>query len=208
MNRINQLFSFFFLTSSTGLIFNLVYASINNPEFQELVNFLNILTIYTVCIGFSFLLLAIILLDSSRNINTKDQILFIVIFCLICLILFLIPDGVNVPITSEGIQLSPQWSLLFSLTVILIVIITLALVWYFTIKLSKKFRNPILIRKLRYFGTGITLSYYIAISVAIANYLNTPLVRLFFMISNIIAIPSAILVYYGIILAPKVPLLD
>ena len=120
-----------------------------------------------------FLLLAVIMLDGSIIITTKNQLVFIAIFSFICDILLFIPDSVNVPITSSGEQLSPSWSLAFSLTVITIIVFTLVLIWIITIRLSKKFRNPILIKKLKFFIAGISMFNYIAISVAITNYINT-----------------------------------
>lgn len=191
-----------------ALLFNAIYALIVNPDFQAFVNFLNILTMYTICLSLALLLLAIVLLDGTIHISNINQLIFFIGYSLFCSILFFIPDSVQVKITSKGTQLSPQWSLSFSIIIILIVLAVLISAWFYTISLMRKFRNPVFKKKLLFFILGISIFSYLPIMVAITNYYNILVLRIFFVITSIISIPAGILVYYGLIITPKVPYLN
>ena len=202
-DRINQCFSAFFFTTAIGLIINFIYALITNPEFQALVNFLNTFTIFLICFGLAFLLLAVILLDPKKEVSSKSQLLIIILYGLVSSILFFIPDKVEVKITSNGEQLSPVWSLPFVSVALGILITSFILTSYYAINLYKRFNSSILRRKLKFFIMGISTFYYIGIMVCLSNYSGTHFLRLLFSISGIVAIPGGLLIYYGIYLAPK-----
>lgn len=147
-----------------------------------------------------FMLLFSILLYNPKIINkTINQILFILIYGGILAVIFLIPDGVDVSISSDGTQSSPVWSLSFSFTIIIILTSIMILTVYINIKILKRFKTQILTKKMKELLVGILLFYYLALGVPIFNFLNIELYRILFTISGFfVIIFGGLLLYYGV----------
>ncbi|MGQ4873210.1 MAG: hypothetical protein ACP6IY_03965 [Promethearchaeia archaeon] len=203
-DRVNQFFSIFFFIIDVGLIINFIYVPISDNRLQELVNFLNRLTAFFICLGVFFLVFAIIYLDPSKEYSIKKTLLLFFLYLIPCLSLLLIPNAVNVYIPQNGTQCYPKWSFSFVSIFLSLILGSLLLTYYNVGNLYKKFSNPILIKKLRYFILGISMFYYVPITIGIANYLNILEIRLIFSIFYPIIIPGAILIYYGICISPKI----
>ncbi len=202
-DRLNQLISLFFLTTSLGLLINLIYATIIDPSLQDLVNFLNILTIFMMCVGVGFLLLSLVIINNPQETSTKFQVLFMLLISSISSILFFIPDGAEVKITTNNEQLFPVWSFTFSATILIILLSMIITSGYLSIKIIRKFKTPIMVKKMKYFILGMCCFYYMVIVVPISNYLNIPFLRQLLTYTYFIIIIGAVLVYYGIGLPVK-----
>lgn len=206
-NRLSQIFSLAFITVSISLIVNFFYPFITNPKFHSVVNLLNAIAIYLVCLGMGLLLLFTILLYKPEQIeNTKNQLLFILIYSGISAGIFFIPEGTDVKITSDGTQSYPVWNLPFSFYIITVLLCSMIYTLYTGIKIVKKFKSQILAKKMKYFIIGISHFYYIGLGIPIFNYLNIEILRIIFAISGFIAIISGgLYLYHGIGASLKQP---
>ncbi len=116
--RINVIFSFFFISTIIGLIFNMIYAPLDPIQFNSLIKFLNFLANFFVFLGPIFMVIVnFIILESTLIFSVKRQNRYIYTYGFMIffgmLILLLIPDPLSilgVTITGEG---RPEWGIVF-----------------------------------------------------------------------------------------------
>ena len=114
------------------------------------------------------------------------------------MVFFFIPNGARVQILQDGTQLSPVWSLPFTVYVLCILFITLFLCIWKSINICKNIKNEILLKRFKYFVIGMLFLFYLPIGASFSNYLNIPLIRQLYSISALIIIPGLIFIYHGI----------
>lgn len=115
--RLNLIFSGFFISQSIGFIFNMSYAVIS-PSYEQAIIFLHFLSVFFVYFGLIFLLIVnLIILESTIIFSIKRQNTYILLFGILLffgpLILILIPDIfdiLGVDITPAG---RPGWKPIF-----------------------------------------------------------------------------------------------
>lgn len=199
-NYLSKILVCFYHLIATAFIVNLIYASLRDPAFQLLVNHLNILTIFLICFAMGFLLLFGLSLYFPVLMNSKKKIsIFLSIYFIACLFLFLIPNGVQVPISNTGKQSFPIWNFAFSSYVFLIFFVSLFLTIIFSIKTYKKFRTPLLAKRMRYFILGTLIMSYFGIAACIFNFLNIYFLRILnLIVSFILLFPGSFFLYIGI----------
>jgi len=198
-SHLNRILSTFYIITSIALIINFIYPLITDPALQDLINIMNILVIYLICLALGFLLLFIFILYRPYSlISTKKQKIFILLYGLICLGLFFIPKGVEVRILSDGTQNPPVWSFQFTAYVLVLILSTMILLIFTCLKIFKTFKSKILVKRIKYFLVGILIFYYIAIGAAISNYLNIEIIREIYTISGFSVIIGAIFLYYSV----------
>jgi hypothetical protein len=183
--RLNQIFSaFFFLSGAGAPIINFIYAPIDIPSLQGLVEFFNILAYIVMTMGLIFLLLFILIIEKSEKvINTPKQIIIIVSYAVLLSMLYIMPDTVVVSIELDSInynppayvQKSPVWYPLSTAYVLIITTVTLVLSIFFSLKVSRQFEDKELSKKWRYFTIGVILLWSVALMIVTTNYL-APLV--------------------------------
>lgn len=119
--RINLIFSGFFLSMIIGFIFNMSYAVIS-PEYEQLVIFLHILSWFFVSFGTVFLLIVhMIILESTLIYSKKRQNRYILLYGSLLFLGMLIQ--ILIPSPFVGINLTsgrPGWTLSFFIYVIVI----------------------------------------------------------------------------------------
>ena len=198
-NRLNQLFSLFYLSLFISVLLNCIYITFSDPSLQSLASLLNVIAFFIACLAAGFLSLCILLLYKPLKMTkTKNQVIFILIYGCILSVLFFIPDGSKIVILSSGLQLSPVWNFMFfaySLTIFIILLIISLLI---STKVYKQIQDEILAKRFKFFIIGIFIFYYIPIGVTITNYLDNPLMRLLFAMTATIIFVGAIFIYYGI----------
>ena len=191
---LNRILSSFYLCVAFAVIINIVYAFI----FVEIVVYiLHVTTYYLLCFPLIFLLIFVLILLKSEDIFTpKLQLILVVIFGIILVGLWLIPNGVTI---NESTNWKPDWSwtyLLYSFTVCSFFVIFPTI--YLSIKLYFKFEHKELKKKLKYFLIGISAYFFLYYGTSISNTLNDPTFRLIWSLLSLPALISLYFVYFGV----------
>ena len=199
-DRLNQLLASFFLFIVFSLINNFIYASISNPSLQHVATFLHILSAYFITVAAGFLLLFIILLHNPEGkfSSSTYQILFLVIYSIIGIGSFFIPNGAKIYISQDGTQLYPVWNLFFFLYFLAIMIPNIVVSLIFSIKIHKKLQIEALAKRMKFFLIGVCCVYYMGLAVGLTNYLNTDTLRYIFTLTQAIPIIGVVLIYYSV----------
>lgn len=195
-SKFNQFFTFFVLSIVCSLLLNILYAGITEPSFEVFVSFLNLISYYFIYLSAGFMLLSFFLLAyPEKMMKVKNQVSFITIYGLLAMGIFFIPNGALVPISADGIQSSPIYSL--NLLIFSLVFFTLALCISLAIsfKLYKTFQDSLLRKKFKAFIIGIMILYYNPISIAIGNYITDPFWGMFLSLSMLFTFPGIYLIY-------------
>ncbi|MFX0072725.1 MAG: hypothetical protein ACFFAO_16700, partial [Candidatus Hermodarchaeota archaeon] len=174
-NRLTQTLSMFLIFTCFTLGTNFLYALISDPNLEPIVNLLHILAVCFLILSSAFLLLFTLMLYYPKDsfYLLKYQILFISIYFILSLGLFLIPNGVEVKILSDGTQMYPVWSLLFFIYFLLIFLPTMVYSIIIGVKVYKKLKsNPVLTKRMKFFIVGISCFYYTALGACFTNFLN------------------------------------
>jgi len=186
---LNRILSSFYICVAFAVIINVVYAFI---FVEEVVYILHVSTYYLLCFPLIFLLIFVLILLKSEEVFTpKFQLIIIIVFSILLLGLWLIPNGVTI---NESTNWKPDWSeiyLLYSFTVCSLFAIFPTI--YLSIKLYRKFEYKELKKKLKYFLIGISGYFFLYFGTSISNTLNDPTFRL---IWSLLSLPMLILLYF------------
>lgn len=206
--RLNLIFSCFYFSAAIGLVFNFIYVPLSGvPGKEKTVLILNFLTIYLIGLSLAFLVMSvIIILKSAKVFDTKYQLTFLLVYCLIELSLaYYIPrDGV---IFTEETNWMAAFSLPFYLTLISIltfcgVIPTL----YFSIKIKQTIENPELKSRWNKFIGGIICIFTFMYATYTLNFINRTEYRDLWLENSgilsgvflLLIISGALLIYHGV----------
>ena len=192
--RLNQIFAMYFISVAIGTVVNVIYAPL---QIEIAVIILNIVTYYFMIFGQIFLLVfCLILLKSEKIITPKKQVIIIAVFAGLLAILF--PIGLNGGVTVNE-DWKPVWSLPYLLySFILCGAFTIVPTYYCSLEILKKFEDPILKKKWKYFIFGISFYFLVYFGTSISNFLNDPTIRTIWSLLALIAILSTYLIYYGV----------
>ena len=193
--RLNIIFSSFFITIIIANILNMIYAVMEN---ELLILILNFFTNFFLCFGPIFILIVnMLILESTIIFSVKRQNKYMLYYGLILLIgmaFFYILGGVTV--TAEG---RPKFSLLFFIFVISITVALVVIpIIYTSMKIYFSFETKPLKRKWIFYVIGFLGSISIAYLVFINNYLDSDSFRLLVAIYSISVLFWGYLMYYGI----------
>ncbi len=191
---INLILSIFYLSTTIGVLINILYAFI----FDEIiVYFLHYLTYFFLCLSLMFLLIFVLILSKSENIITKKiQASLLIIFSILLLILLLIPEGIKI---NEFTDWKPEWSWLFLIYSFIICNSVIGPTIFYSLKLYRKFEHKELKKKWKYFLIGIFAYYFLYYGTSISNTLADPTFRL---VWSFLSLPSIIFIYfiyYGVV---------
>lgn len=193
--RLNVIFSFFFITIIIANILNMIYATMTN---EVIILIFNFFTNFFLCFGPIFILVVnMLILESTIIFSVKRQNRYILYYGLLLLLgmaIFYIFGEVSV--TNE---FRPKFSPIF---LIFILIITAALVVipiiYTSMKIYFSFETKALKRKWIFYVIGFIGSISIAYLFFVNNYLDNANFRLLIAIYSISVIFWGYLMYYGI----------
>jgi len=206
-DKVNQFLSSFYFIEAIAIVINMIYALISNPMLQNLVNLLSTFAVFLLNFALGFLILfTIFLYNPGKMIKSKNQFLFLIIYGGILSIIFIIPNGIEIKILSDGTQLPPVWNLPFTLYVGIFTASSGIHTLYSANKIYKNFNHKELAKKFKYFIFGVFIFYFFYCEGMVFNYLNSSFLRQFFAISLILIIVGAYAIYYGIGLQPKAPI--
>jgi len=192
--RANLYLSGFYLSTTIGVIINIIYANI----FEEtIVYILHFATYYVLCFSLAFLLIfVLILLKPHNKINKRIQFLFLFLFGLILLGLLFIQSGI---IINQSTNWKPDWSWIF-LIYSIIVCSGMAIfpTCYYSLKIYKKLGNIQLRKKWKYFLIGVFAYFFLYYGTSLSNTLNHDTFRLLWSIISLPTLIALYLIYYGV----------
>lgn len=197
--RLNLIFSGFFISMIIAFILNMIYFVIN-VEYEEIVIFLHFLSWFFVTFGLIFILIVnMIILESTIIFSVKRQNRYILLFGLLhffgMLIILLVSNGVS--INPQGY---PVWKLQFFIYMASIVTVFEIIPIIYTMwKIYISFETKELKRRWLYYLIGslglIICNLY---SIMISHLLNIAEFRDFIMILGVSVLLWVSLMYYGI----------
>ena len=192
---LNRILSSFYICVAFAVILNVAYAFI---FIEEVVYILHVTTYYLLCFPLIFLLVfVLILLKSEVFFTRKYQLILIIVFGIMLMGLWLIPNGV---VINESTNWKPDWSwtyLLYSIAVCSLFAIIPTIV--VSIKLYRKFEYKELKNKLKYFLIGIGGYFFLYFGTSISNTLNDPTFRLIWSLLSLPTLVSLYFVYFGVV---------
>ncbi|KKN62079.1 hypothetical protein LCGC14_0515740 [marine sediment metagenome] len=195
--RLNIIFSAFFISTIMAAILNMIYAALTDTT---IILILNYFTNFFTCFGAIFLLVVnIVILESTIIFPVKKQNRYIVLYGLLLLIgmlpFYLLKRGWGVWIENNYPRFSPIFLIFvisFASSFVGIPIISTSL------KIYTRFETKALKKKWRYHFIGTLGVFSIPYLIWINNYVFSPDFRLIVGIYGISAIFWGYLMYYGI----------
>lgn len=195
--RLNIIFSAFFLSSIMASVLNMIYATL--PD-TTLILIFNYFTNFFTCFGAIFVLVVnMVILESTIIFSKKRQNTYIVLYGLLLLIgmipFYLLGEGWGVWIDGYKPRFSPIfliYVIAFQAGFVVIPIISTSL------KIYTSFETKALKKKWRYYFIGSLGAFSIPYLIWINNYIFNPDFRLIVGIYAISVVLWGYLMYYGI----------
>ncbi len=190
---LNLILSSFYICVALAVIINVVYAFI---FVEEVVYILHVTTYYLLCFPLIFLLVFVLILLKSEEVFTpKLQLILIVVFGILLVGLWLIPNGVTI---NESTNWKPDWSLTYLLYSLIVCSLSIFPTIFLSLKLYRKFEYKGLKKKLKYFLIGISGYFFLYFGTSISNTLNDPTFRIIWSLLSLPMLVSLYFVYFGV----------
>ena len=195
-NRLNVIFSGFYISPPIGFIINFIYAPLTEESVVLMLNFLtNFFIFYSIIFIVVFNL---ILLKSEKVITTRKQLAIFILYgiAMFSMIGFLFYPGYGVTFNENW---SPIWSIPFFLYLVTIETIGILPALYLSFQIYKKFEDEILKKKWKFFIFGICFIFTFMYGIFISNTLNIDIFRTIIgLVGLILALVGAYMMYYGV----------
>ncbi|MFW9771897.1 MAG: hypothetical protein ACFFEO_07005 [Candidatus Thorarchaeota archaeon] len=193
----------FYLISSFSLIINLVYLILTIfLEIQLLLYFLYFLTAYLLIFSSFFLISFLsLLLNIESKFNSRKNLAILIAYAIVCLLILLYPEGIT-------LDPSNNWRPIYSFEFLLIMYAFFTSIVFiptivFSVKLYRRFEAKNLKRKFRILIIGIIEMLTLLYGTVLFNTTMSVIIRnMWGILSLIILISSALLIYVGIGLNP------
>ena len=159
---------------SLGLMVAMISGIFTGSQFLLIINFLCKASILFCSIG--ILVFCMFLFSTFSQIETLKEVPHIKFLILIIAYLsgmFFIPEGLNVPISPEGIQGFPEYSLAFFMYILIPHLVFFIYGIIYGIKIIKQHETRILKYKASIFLYAILLIFYMLLSTTLDGYLYT-----------------------------------
>lgn len=193
-NRLTLTLSFFYILPGTGLFLNIIYLPLSTYAIGIILYFV---LVFLILFGQIFLLIFIInLLNVNPNIISRNQIFFIIIYAILAWLLLIFPGGITI---NRETDWTPKYSLPFFITIYIFYtsLICIPTIIYL-MRLSHRFQDKVLKRKMRYFFTGIAGMLLSIYGLILYNTWDDPIFKIIWTFLSLLVIPSGLLIYYGI----------
>ena len=188
----NIFLSLFYSLISCSFIITIIYLPFRE---ENIVYLLYFLILYSFFLSFIFLLLFNLNLIQFETTIMKD-IIIIIIYAILSFLIILYPGGITI---NESTNWMPVWSWEFLLIVNIFlssfIIIPNIII---SIKIYKKIKIKEIKKKWARFFFGLIGLAFVLYGTALYNTWNDPIFKLIWIPLTLIAIPSGILIYYGI----------
>ncbi len=190
--------SLFYLLTAAGLIFNVVHVLIaaTQPESNVLLVIIYFLSFYPTTFSAIFILTFIISILKLDDVFTlKKQLIITLVYGFMILVIFFVPDGITFTEQWRSIW---SWPLFIAIYIVFTIFITIPTIVY-SRRLVRTFQDKILKKKLNTFLLGVFGMYLAVYGVTLYLTWQNPLFSaIWSVVTFILMIPSAILIYYGI----------
>ncbi|TXT61269.1 MAG: conserved membrane protein of unknown function [Promethearchaeota archaeon] len=201
-HRLNKVFSAFYVTSSTGIFLNFIYAPLTFEGLELLVLILNFLTNYLVAFSIIFLVVFQLIILKSEKVIDKDKQKYIIIgygVILAVLIIFLFFPEMGVKLDSST-DWKPVWFAPFYFYMIsALTICTFLPVVVIGLQIYRSFQDKRLKEKWRYYMLGTIFLFAFLYGIFTANFLNIPIFRTIWALASLfLTIVGGYLLYYGV----------
>jgi hypothetical protein len=204
--RLNLIFSLFFVFTTIGLIFNMIYAPIDPIQYNSVIKFLNFLANFFVFFAPIFMVIVnFIILESTLIFSVKRQNRYMYAYGFLIffgmLILILIPDPLSilgVTITNEG---RPEWGIVFFIYLVsMLTGFAVIPIIRTSLKIYQNLETKSLKKKWSYYVIGSLGVFSWGYLIFITNYFghNFDILRTISSIYGITIILWVLLMYYGI----------
>ena len=190
--------SILYILSPIGFIFNILHVIIRTiyPENVVLLKVIYFFSFYPLLFSPIFLLTFIMCILKLGDVFTiKKQLIITLIYGLVTLLIFFIPDGITF---TEQWRPIYSWGFFTAIYISFTIFVTIPTIWYSRL-LLRTFQDKILKKKLTTFlicVSGMYLSVYGG--TLYITWQNPLFSTIWSVVTFLLLIPSAILIYYGI----------
>lgn len=198
--KLNKVFSLFFISTSVGSILNILYSLISIEGLEILVSFLHILAYFFFLFAFVFLLIFnLLILKSEKVFVSKKQMELILGYIVLFSVLFVIGLGFNGVTINVDTNWSPEWSLPFFITsIILIVPFLMVPIIYYASKILQQMQDKTVKSKWKIFMLGVVVYSLVLLGTALVNFLKVSEIRKIWGIFALILFLLVFTIYYGV----------
>ena len=193
--RINQMFFIFLLLIALGLINNIIYRTIDDPQLNIIMNQVSIF-FPSLSIVFLFLF-NLIILKSDKIITDKLKLILIIIWVILCSMFFviaaIIPDSVTFNTDNN-----PVWRWEFAAYGLIIDQLSFTFILIVNVQIYKRFEHEELKKKYLYTIASVLMFDWVLVGNFINNWWSNDIFRQIFPITSLIAIPACIFLYIGV----------
>ncbi|MFX1258812.1 MAG: hypothetical protein ACFFAN_13205 [Promethearchaeota archaeon] len=204
--RLNVIFSLFFICVIMGLIFNMIYAPLDPIQHEPIIKILNFFANFFIFFAPIFMVIVnFIILESTLIFSVKRQNRYIFLYGFLIffgmLILILIPDPLNilgVKITAEG---RPEWGIVFFIYMVSIITgLTLIPIVRTSLKIYNNLKTNALKKKWVYYFIGSLGVFSWGYLIFLTNFMGHffDILRLISSIYGISIVIWVYFMYYGI----------
>ena len=190
--------SFLYILTTIGFIFNILHVLIAaiQPENVLLLKVIYFFSFYPLLFSAIFILTFIISILKLGDVFTvKKQLIITLIYGFVTFLIFFIPEGITFTEQSRPIY---SWSFFTAIYTSFTIFITIPTIWYSRL-LIRTFQDRILKRKLTTFLIGVFGMYLVVYGATLYLTWQNPLfTTIWSVVTFLLMIPSAILIYYGI----------
>ncbi|TFF97218.1 MAG: hypothetical protein EU541_08510 [Promethearchaeota archaeon] len=199
-DRATLFLSGFYITISTGLIFNITFISLllGNVTTNSILYPIYYLSSFLTIFAFIFIVIFLIHIYNIQSVfSIKKSLIIIISYAIICFLVLVFPAGITI---NEANNWTPiySWEFLIFLYIIFSFIIFMPTLIY-SYKLLKMIQAPSLRKKLKQLIMGVIGLSVLFYGVILYNTWHNPLFRVVWsLLTFIFIIPSSIFIYYGI----------
>ncbi len=197
-NWLHVTLSGFFISSSTGFAFNMIFVLLSADPYSKIVVTLYYFTMFFLLTGSFFLTLFVItLLKTEMVLSKQKQLLILFTYSVLLFTMVFIPNGVKIDSSTNW---NPAYSIYYGYFLLaMFTAFSVIPQLVFAYKIYKSFESEYLIKRWKFFVIGIIFFYIISYGTVIYNILDIQAIRtIFSFISLGLTIMGAILIYYGV----------
>ncbi|MHA1285435.1 MAG: hypothetical protein ACTSQP_23270 [Promethearchaeota archaeon] len=190
--------SLFYFIVSIGFLLNVIYAFAAIYNNEVIIYTIFYITTYIIIDSLIYLIIFIkILLKVEEKLKIKKDLLYIVIYGIVCTYIFFFPNGITINETTGWRPLYSMEFMIFSYIFMTFSIIIPLI--YYSFKLYKTIQTKTLKKKYRLFAIGTLGFVSVIYGTILYNTWQNPTYRLFWSIgATFFAIITSLLIYYGI----------
>lgn len=195
--QISITLSGFYILLGIAMILNVLYLLLSTTQNAFVLLSIYFFILYSILNAFIFVTLFIIQINRTQDFTLKSQLSIILIYAFLSFLLLSYPNGITVSSETNWVPIF-SWDFLIIVYVYFTIIIVIPSVRYST-KIYKKFMDPYLKKRLRFFFLGIFEGFIVIYGTVLFNTWQDPVFKYAWSIITVILLLSlSIFIYYGI----------